>query len=272
MQYILDGVQFDKKPDYAICYIEQFSQPLKAVIRQQLSDICHGAAAVESGSIIYSYKATLREFLRRYNDQPENKQKGLMGELLTHIIIRIGFGEYYTISPFFNPVERSVKKGFDLVLSSTLAKDLVFTEVKSGELHCESDQDETFIDLINTAKNDLATRISSDDNLSLWLNAINDAKLLLENNNDLKQSVIAVLTKFGESSSSKTLTASECSVFLTGVVFCPNEPKISISSVEKKQAHINKSKTFKSVFVLAIQKSAFDEIALFLMQEANCND
>ncbi len=37
---------------------------------------------------MYSYKATVQEFLKRYENKTEKIKKGLIGELLTHIIIK----------------------------------------------------------------------------------------------------------------------------------------------------------------------------------------
>lgn len=83
----IDGVVFVKKREYAFCRIEYFSGELKDIIRKQLAGICYGSAKVNTGRIMYSYKATVQEFLKRYENKTEKIKKGLIGELLTHIIM-----------------------------------------------------------------------------------------------------------------------------------------------------------------------------------------
>lgn len=83
----IDGVVFVKKREYAFCRIEYFSGELKDIIRKQLAGICYGSAKVNTGRIMYSYKTTVQEFLKRYENKTEKIKKGLIGELLTHIII-----------------------------------------------------------------------------------------------------------------------------------------------------------------------------------------
>lgn len=84
----IDGVAFVKKREYAFYRIEYFSDELKDIIRKQLAGICYGSAKVNTGRIMYSYKATVQEFLKRYENKTEKIKKGFIGELLTHIIIK----------------------------------------------------------------------------------------------------------------------------------------------------------------------------------------
>ncbi len=63
-------------------------------------------------SKIYSYKV-MKEFVKRYktnNDASEDRKKGMIGELLVHVVLEIE-GRFTTASPFFNMEERSFKKG-----------------------------------------------------------------------------------------------------------------------------------------------------------------
>lgn len=159
----IDGIVLARTKEYAICHIEYFSNELKNVIREHLAAICHGSAKTSTGRIMYSYKATIKEFLNRYEKKPPKTQKGLIGELLTHIIISEFFPEYDVISPYFNLEERSIKKGFDIVLISKEEHDLFIIEVKSGEKHKGKSSDETINDLIGTAKNDLLGRLNDEN-------------------------------------------------------------------------------------------------------------
>jgi uncharacterized membrane-anchored protein len=103
---VIKNVKFIKKSGYALCYIEDFSNELKKIMRERLSAICFGMSDGASGKKLYSYPSTIKEFLKRYESKPPKIKKGLIGELLTHILIAELFPEYAVVSPFFNLEER----------------------------------------------------------------------------------------------------------------------------------------------------------------------
>ena len=237
----IDGIKFIKTKEYAYCNIEYFSDELKSSIRAHLSEICHGTG-----------KATTKI------------KKGLIGELLTHIIISEMFPEYRVISPYFNLEERSIKKGFDIVLVSKKANyELFVTEVKAGEVHKGKTSDETMNDLIGLAKNDLLSRLS-DDNTSLWHNAINGA---LDRNDDYKDAIIEVLEDMGDKSVVGQVNNRDINVFLTGVLFASFSDRASEVNTKKKLKTIAKEGKFKSVFGLSIQKETFVKVYNFFKDE-----
>ena len=113
---LIPGVEKEDYTDYILYYINDLSLELKTEIRNRLVLICHGAEQAKSSSKIYSYKETLKEFIKRYNtDNPSwtDRKKGLVGELLVHVVLEIE-GRFTTASPFFNMEERSFKKGYDI--------------------------------------------------------------------------------------------------------------------------------------------------------------
>lgn len=262
----IDGVIFVKTEQYAFCCIENFSNELKEVIRERLACICHGSSKVHTGRIMYSYKATVKEFINRYEKKTLLIKKGLIGELLTHVIIAEMFNEYNVISPFFNLEERSIKKGFDMVLVSKKTQDLIIIEVKSGEKHKGKNSDETMSDLLGLAKNDLISRLN-DENTSLWHNAVNGAQSVLLNNDDYKQAIINILEDLGDKSVIGTTDSKDINVFLTGVLFTDLIDCISEKNTEGKLLTIAKQKTFKSVFILSIQKETYVKVYKFLINE-----
>ncbi len=74
--------------------------------------VCHGADQAQSSLKIYSYRETVKEFVKRYKtnkDASEDRKKGMIGELLVHIILELE-GRFLTASPFFNMEERSFKR------------------------------------------------------------------------------------------------------------------------------------------------------------------
>lgn len=83
----IKGIEYENHDGYSIFIISDFSDELKKTIRERLSTVCHGAAKASTGRLMYCYKTTLKEFVRRYNDKPEKTRKGMIGELLLHILL-----------------------------------------------------------------------------------------------------------------------------------------------------------------------------------------
>jgi len=262
----IDGVAFVGNEKYAFCHIEYFSDELKDIIRGRLACICYGSAKSSTGRIKYSYKATIKEFLNRYEKKTLKIKKGLIGELFTHIIISEMFSEYNIISPYFNLEERSIKKGFDVVLTSKKDHGLFITEVKSGEKHKGKTSDETMNDLIGLAKNDLISRLN-DENISLWHNAINGAQSVLDRNDDYKEAIIDVLEDIGDKFAIGLTDSKDINVFLTGVLFSDFSDCISESNTKSKIDTIDKEGKFKSVFGLSMQKETYTKVYEFLKNE-----
>lgn len=262
----ISGIEFRKDEKFAFFYIEFFSDELKELIRNRLSEICHGKASAESGRNMYSYEKTVLEFTKRYNDKIEIQRIGLIGELLIHIVLREYLTEYEALSPFFNLEERGVKKGFDVVLMSKKDSSLWITEVKSGKQHSGKDASGTTLDLINTAKRDLNTRLNK-ENFSLWLNAIHGAKVSLHETTDFKNAVIRILEDCGDRSSELQLTSSELNVLLASNLFNPMSEKFDETKVQLKQIKLENKQIFKGVFVLSLQKETYQKVFDFLAEE-----
>ena len=110
---MLKGVQLEKSETGSLCFtIEDISDELKVVIRARLSEICHGAAKASRTTLIYSYQATLKAFFGKFDKKSLDTQKGMIGELLTHVLFLHYEDEFRAASPFFNMEEDSIKKGF----------------------------------------------------------------------------------------------------------------------------------------------------------------
>lgn len=266
LQKVIKDVKFIKRKGYALCYIKDFSDDLKKIMRERLSAICFGMSDAESGKKLYSYPSTIKEFLSRYDSKPPNIKKGLIGELLTHIIIAELFPEYAVVSPFFNLEERSIKKGFDVVLTSKKDNELWITEVKSGELHKGKTSDETMDDLVSLARNDLMSRLNG-ENKSLWLNAIHDAKIALDRHNDLKEVVVDILENLGDKSVDGLVDSKGLNVFLTGTLFSPLTDLCCEGRIKQKHMSISLENKFRGIFVLSIQKETYKKVYAFLKKE-----
>lgn len=264
----IDGILFEKRPGYAVCHINELTNEMKQSLRQQLSFICYGRSCSESGKELYNYTNTLKEFLVRYITKPTKTQKGMIGELLSHLIINEYFHDYYVVSPFFNKEERSIKKGFDVVLSSKSDYSIWITEVKSGELHKHKDANDTSNDLVDTAKRDLVDRLNK-ENRSLWLNAINDAKIAYERHIDLKDSILEILEDYGtKSGTPDSYAGTEMNVFLVSALFAPMSNLVNSSIIQTKASVIKAENLFKGLFIIAIQKATYQKVYEFLKQES----
>lgn len=262
----IDGVSFVKKEGYAVCHITNFSNALKKLIREQLSFVCYGAANATSSKRMYNYSNTLKEFIKRYDEKSKETQKGMIGELLIHILLNEFFAEFETISPFFNLEERSIKKGFDVVLTHRLNNSMWITEVKSGELHKNKNANGTSVDLLNTAKKDLYDRLNG-ENYSLWLNAINGAKIAYDSHSDLKNAVIDILENYGDDAIEGKIESKNMNVFLTSALFAPMNDIVEENTIKKKYNAINEENKFKCLFALSIQKGTYNKIYDFLQKE-----
>ena len=228
---LIPGVTKEDYSDYVLYYIENFSDELKSEIRSRLVSICHGAEHAQSTRVIYSYKYTLKEFIKRYKtnqDASENRKKGMIGELLVHVILEIE-GRFTVASPFFNMEERSFKKGFDIALFDSKTEELWITEVKSGNKQkSQATASSAIVGLINTAKDDLNRRLN-DHNVTLWYNAINAATLSMNSGTHQKDALIKLLQDSADNVADESNSSDMFNVVLSGMLFHPMHERMETS-------------------------------------------
>ena len=91
---MIQGVERKSSDGYITYCIMDVSDELKNVIREKLTLICHGRDKADSTRRMYSYKSTVKEFVKRYKEnnvlQGNNRNKGMIGELLFHILMTGG--------------------------------------------------------------------------------------------------------------------------------------------------------------------------------------
>lgn len=268
---LIPGVVKEDYSDYVLYFVENLSDELKQEIRNRLVAVCHGADQAQSPLKIYSYKETVKEFVKRYKtnkDASENRKKGMIGELLVHVILEIE-GRFTTASPFFNMEERSFKKGYDVALFETATNELWIAEVKSGAIQKgQKNASSAAVGLINTAKNDLKTRLN-DSNRGLWLNALNAAKVSMSASNHQKDAVVKLLGQCADDAVDGNNSSDSFNVVLAATLFHPMSEHIEAVKVGQKHTKVIKEGLFKKVFIMAIQKETFDAVYDFLESEAN---
>lgn len=268
---LMPGVIKKNYTDYVLYFVENLSDELKQEIRNRLVAICYGSDQVQSSLKIYSYKETVKEFVKRYkanNNASEERKKGMIGELLVHVALEIE-GRFTAASPFFNMEERSFKKGYDIALFETATNELWITEVKSGAIqNGQKNASSAVVGLINTAKNDLKTRLN-DSNTSLWLNALNVAKVSMSDSNHQKDAVIKLLGQCADDAVDGNNTSNSYNVVLAATLFHPMSEYMEAVKVGQKHTKVIKEGLFKKVFIIAIQKETFGAVYNFLESEAN---
>ena len=264
----ISGVEHHAFDKFSLFYISELSDELKVVIRGCLSSVCHGAAKAATGRPMYCYKTTLQEFLRRYNEKSESTRKGMIGELILHILLSEYLKDFQINSPFFNMEERSIKKGFDAVLNRKDPLDIWLAEVKSGEPSAGKSSSQTAVTLINRAKNDLDERLNH-ESLSLWMNAIIGAQNAIENSRDEKSAIISILEDFGDAASVNNVKSSDVNAILVGTVFSDIKDRIDSHSIKHKYDRILRENLFKDIMLIAIQKETYTAVYEFLESESN---
>lgn len=263
----INGIEHIDKNNYSIFFISSLSNEFKSIIRSNLSSICHGPADAETSRPTYSYKNTLKEFIKRYKTKTVNQRKGMIGELLLHILLLEFLNDFQIDSPFFNLEERSVKKGFDVVLNKTDSNDLWIAEVKSGELHLNKDTSQTVVELIDTAKKDLDSRLNG-DSISLWTNAVHGAKSAMQEYRDERKAIISILQDYSDAATEKTLTSQDINVILVGTIFNTLCDKIIETKISNKYDQVINTNTFNKVYLVAIQKETYTNVYKFLESES----
>jgi len=262
--FTIDGISVIKNNEYAVFYIDFLSEELKTIIRDHLSKICWGTLNTR---LAQNYKNTLKEFFRRFDNKEEETKKGMIGELLTHILIISFFSEFNIVSPFFNLEERSIKKGFDVVLFSEPNKEIWLTEIKSGALHQNKNANQTTSTLLGKAKRDIKDRLNDNDSFC-WENAITGAKISLEKNIDMKDEVIRILELFSDEATENNSIASNKNVVLVSSLFSSLSDRMQETIVADFSSTTQNEAIFKQAIVVSIQKGTYQKVVDFLKSES----
>ncbi len=264
----MDGVSFKQVDQYALCCVENFSDELKQALRDNLTRICHGADQASKDRAIYKYPATIKHFWEeRYSQKAWETRVGMLGELLSHVIILKLFPDFDVVSPFFNMEEKSIRKGFDLLLYETSKNNVWITEVKSGGRGKDKTSCTATSALLRLARDDLKKRLAEPE-LNHWLNAINAARNAIHNKAKYRDSVIELLELEGDLAEGNGATASDNNVFLIAALFSDVSQAIAEQTVSKFTTKLVEDSVFKTVWVLSLHKGTMEKLEAFLKTEA----
>lgn len=261
----IHGVTVSQSGDGAtLCHIEEFSEELKKRIRENLAAIAHGAANAAEPIALYSYKYTLLAFMDRYSAKDENTKKGMVGELLAHVLIPELIEGLTSVSVLFNKEEKAIKKGFDIIYCNLSKKVSWYSEVKSGHRSDPKNADQANKVLLERARKDLVEKFH-EGRMSLWSSALIDVAMVL--GSEKAFSVKALLS--GDSPLTKSnAVAHNKNAILVSVLYEDQKMPITLAAVKKYLDDVKLSGSFKDLIVFSIQKQTYEKVASFLEEEA----
>lgn len=263
----MDGVSLKQFDEYALCCVEALSDELKAALRDNLSRICHGVEQASQNREMYKYTATIKSFWCRYSEKTPKTKMGMLGELLSHVIILKLFTQFEVVSPFFNLEEKSIKKGFDILLYDSSQKNVWITEVKSGEIHKNKTTCGTTLDLLSKARDDLKKRLAEQE-LNHWQNAIHAARIAIKSKADYRDLVIDILETEGDLVVKNSANSQDNNVFLVSTLFSDVTQQVAETTISKFTSELAGKSLFKSIFVLSLHKGTLKKLEDFLKAEA----
>ncbi len=162
------------------------------VLKQKLKDllitICYGEEQKELESV--TFDETIEELNKRIDKKQDKQKVGMIGELLFHLKSFEELDKDRHISVYLNKEERSVKKGFDILLFD--GENVWYTEVKSKEEVKEENITEIHKSKIKDAIKDIKTKFSS-KNKNYWLTAKTNIANIKEK--ELKKQIINIFTR-----------------------------------------------------------------------------
>lgn len=260
----IPGVKLERDGKCTICSVEDFSDELKAEIRKQLSGVWNGFSEVHEMPEFYSYTRTVASFLDRYRSKSDSTKKGMIGELLSHILIGLYFEDFTSLSILKNKEERSIKKGFDIIYYDDSTKEVWYSEVKSGKSESGSESSTEYNTVLLGRCKDSITGMFEERRESLWESALIDVGLTIENGQrrlDLKKILSLDTPSFNP-------TGKKNVVFVSVLYHELTDP-IDISSVLNFHSEMSEEDIFSDILILSIHKATFQKVADFLEAEAN---
>jgi len=239
----ISGVRKIENENYSIFYIDFLSDEFKQIIRKQLQGIWSGFSEADSLPEYYSYKHTLESFLERFTPKSIETKKGMIGELLAHILLNNEDNNLTSLSILKNKEEKSIKKGFDIIYCHLGEDKLWYSEVKSGKSESGTDNSTSYnLILQNRAKTGIAAMIKEDE-----------GKLELK--------------KLLSDDSPKLNPNQKKNVILISVLYHNLIDEIEEASVSNFLNTTKIEDIFEDVIIISIQKNAFETVSNFLSSE-----
>lgn len=259
----IDGVKYQKSNNCSFFIIEHLSGEFKNIIKTQLSGIFNGLAHATELPNILTLNSTLKSFVQRYQSKDANTKKGMIGELLAHLLINNFHEELNSVSILKNKEDKSIKKGFDIIYFNPSTNKLWFSEVKSGESDSdENNASESNKILLNRSKVSIQT-LFSDDRDVLWESALIDVQLTISSNarriniSELLSSEINVINR-----------DSQKHVILVSTLYHDIADEVEFQSLLDYYNNLVAENIFLDIIIMSIQKRTYDAVANFIINES----
>ena len=262
----IPGVKILSSGQHTVAVVESFTDDLKQRLRDRLSHYCYGSIAVDARPSYYSFSRTATEFLTRFNGQGPTTRIGMVGELLTHLLVEDVYHDLDNFSLFLNKEERSIKKGFDLTFFAHERQEIWYAEVKTTAAS-GIDANPKARNLFARASSDLGEKLTASHRRSLWDAALGDAAQTLFGARQI--SVRELLQDDSVAVESQLLTAR--GVVLAAAVIQPVTGSLGDLDLADLAARLNTLTThtaFDEVRFLAIQKGTIQKVIEFFEEEA----
>ncbi len=260
----VDGVSIWTSENVTFVTVDEFTTELKEYLRSRLAEICWGPTVHGRKLLKHSYHQTMKSFWSRVSTHSDNTQIGMVGELLTHLFLadhRLGFS---SVNRLFNLEERSIKKGFDLVLRREKDDELTFVEVKSSASKPLNSSTQ-LLALLKTANADICHKLNNPSE-NLWDNALNHCRSALKG--DLRDRIEEILEDLRDDALDEP-SSSDYNVVLSGVGFSGDTSFCLPSELSEKVESFSKWGAYKHISFFAAQKRTYQAIISFIEEEAN---
>lgn len=265
---MIQGIRIKKTDDFLIARVLELSEELKTVLRDRFTAICRGEqnSLLNRGS--YTYKRTVKEFLKRIEPKSEKTQTGMLGELIVHVLTGLNYLEYKTIVPYFNLEERSIRKGFDSVIYSPDMGIWVY-EVKSSRKNgSKVNIDSSTKSLIKTAHDDLSAKLAEhDESTRIWDNAMNGFQVACGHFGDEKKILENIILGYQDDVRTEECSPNLHNVILTSVLISGSVKEIGKACVLDK--HKEYKNTYSKLQIFAVHKSVTVDLLNFFKQEVD---
>lgn len=259
-----NAIEHVKDNNITICYIKNFSENFKKHIKDVLTIVCYGPTINNPDDIkYYPFEDTIKSFKERYDSKAEDTKKGMLGELIAHILINLYADNLKVFSQYFNKEETSIRKGFDILYIDVEDNCVRYGEVKSGNKPRDKTINQTNNNLLYNAEQDLKEKFTSSERIALWDSAKNDANTYMKSTaNQTNINLHALLQKDRNS-----YMPNDKKVILISVCFSDIDDKIDLQEVKNFYARHCERSHFAETILFSIQKSTFQKIEQFFNEE-----
>ena len=257
---VINGVRVVKNGSCHIFYVDSFTDELKNEIKDQLAGIYNGLSDTIQLPEVYNLNNTLKNFVEIYSSKSGKTKKGMIGELLAHVLLNAYFNDFTSLSVLKNKEERSIKKGFDILYFDELLGQIWYSEVKSGNpITTQPGSTQFNTTLLNRAKTGIV-KIFDSKRPKLWDSALVDVLLTVGSRIDVRQLLAA---------DSETVQSNDKRhVVLISALYNDLSDEVDLQSLLDFHDSVCSEDIFLDSIVISIQKRAYQTIADFLIHES----